>query len=101
MIVTIFFKLINWLMQPPVMSSELLSFMDVFFNYNQLQMVLEDKENIAFITDHGLYYYKVIHFRLKNAGATYMHLVNKIFKDHIGCNIEIYVDDMLLKAGPL
>ena len=37
-------------------------------------------------------------FGLKNAGATYQRLVNKIFQDQIGRNMEVYVDDMLVKS---
>jgi hypothetical protein len=37
-------------------------------------------------------------FGLKNAGATYQRLVNKMFRDQIGRNVEVYVDDMLVKS---
>ncbi|KAL0303749.1 UNVERIFIED_CONTAM: hypothetical protein Sradi_6243000 [Sesamum radiatum] len=37
-------------------------------------------------------------FGLKNAGATYQRLVNKMFKDQIGTTMEVYVDDMLVKS---
>ena len=37
-------------------------------------------------------------FRLKNAGATYQRLVNKVFNKQIGRNMEAYVDDMLVKS---
>ena len=37
-------------------------------------------------------------FGLKNAGATYQRLVNKVFKNQIGRNMEVYVDDMLVKT---
>ena len=37
-------------------------------------------------------------FRLKNAGATYQRLVNKMFSKQIGRNMEVYVDDMLVKS---
>ena len=60
-------------------------------------MAEEDQEKIAFITSQGLYCYKVMHFELKNAGATYQRLVNKIFSKQIGRNMEVYVDDMLVK----
>jgi hypothetical protein len=50
---------------------ELLSFMDAFSGYNQILMHQEDREMTAFITDRGLYYYKVMSFGLKNTGATY------------------------------
>lgn len=36
-------------------------------------------------------------FGLKNAGATYQRLVNRMFKTQIGRNIKLYVDDMLVK----
>jgi hypothetical protein len=59
-----------------------------------------DQEKTAFITDRGLYCYKVMPFGLKNAGATYQRLVNMMFKDQIERNMEVYVDDMLVKRIP-
>ena len=61
-------------------------------------MAERDQEHTAFITNRGLYCYKVMPFDLKNAGATYQRLVNRMFKSQIGCNIEVYVDDMLVKS---
>ena len=43
-------------------------------------------------------YYKVMPFGSKNAGATYQWLVNKMFQSQIGRNIEVYVNDMLVKS---
>ena len=37
-------------------------------------------------------------FGLKNAGATYQRLVNKMFQVQIGWNMEVYVDDILVKS---
>ena len=37
-------------------------------------------------------------FELKNAGATYQRLVNRMFNKQIGRNMEVYVDDMLIKS---
>ena len=37
-------------------------------------------------------------FRLKNVAATYQRLVNKMFDNQIGRNMEVYVDDMLVKS---
>ena len=37
-------------------------------------------------------------FGLKNAGATYQRLVNHMFRPQIGWNVEVYVDDMLVKS---
>ena len=58
---------------------KLLAFMDAFSGYNQIKMDEENPEKTAFITSQGLYCYKVMPFRLKNAGATYQRLVNKMF----------------------
>src|SRR3954465_2707464 len=77
---------------------QLLSFMDAFSGYNQIMMAEEDKEKTAFITESGTYYYEVMPFGLKNAGATYQRLVNKVFKHQINRNLEVYVDDMLVKS---
>ena len=49
----------------------LLSFMDVFFGYNQIRMDETDQEKTSFVTSQGLFCYKVMPFGLKNAGATY------------------------------
>ena len=49
----------------------LLSFIDGFSGYNQIKMAPKDMENTSFITLWGTYYYKVMLFGLKNAGATY------------------------------
>ncbi|KAK0586525.1 hypothetical protein LWI29_008372 [Acer saccharum] len=77
---------------------ELLSFMDAYSGYNQIRMNKADEEKTSFTTDQGLYCYKVMPFGLKNAGATYQRLVNRMFARQIGKNMEVYVDDMLTKS---
>jgi hypothetical protein len=76
----------------------LLSFMDAFSGYNQIRMHPVDQEKTAFITDQGLHYYKFMPFRLKNARATFQRLMNKMFHEQIGRNMEVYVDDILVKS---
>ena len=61
-------------------------------------MTEEDQEKTAFINNQGLYCYKVMPFGLKNAGATYQKLVNQMFSKQIRRNVEVYVDDMLVKS---
>ena len=46
----------------------------------------------------GLYCYKVMPFKLKNAGATYQRLVNQMLSKQIGRNMKVYLDDMLVKS---
>uniref|UniRef100_A0A2N9G6F7 Uncharacterized protein n=1 Tax=Fagus sylvatica TaxID=28930 RepID=A0A2N9G6F7_FAGSY len=77
---------------------KLLTFMDAFSGYNQIVMDESDQEKTSFITSRGLFCYKVMPFGLKNAGATYQRLMNRMFHDQIGRNVEVYVDDMLIKS---
>ena len=49
----------------------MLSFLDAFSGYHQIPMHPPDAEKTSFITPHGLYFYNVMTFGLKNAGATY------------------------------
>ena len=57
-----------------------------------------DQEKTFFVTSQGLFCYKVMSFGLKNARATYQRLVNHMFRPQIGRNVEVYVDDMLVKS---
>ena len=77
---------------------ELLSFMDAFSGYNQISMDPNDQEKTSFVTAQGTYCYRVMSFGLKNAGATYQRLVNRMFQKQIGTTIEVYIDDMLVKS---
>ena len=73
--------------------------MNAFFGYNQILMDEDDQEKTSFVTIQGLYCHKVMPFGLKNARATYQRLVNRMFSHQIGRNVEVYVDDMLVKQG--
>ena len=57
-----------------------------------------DQEHTIFVTDKGLYCYNVMPFVLKNVGVTYQRLVNRMFSEQIGNNMEVYVNDMLVKS---
>jgi hypothetical protein len=72
--------------------------MDAFSGYNQISMHESDQEKTAFMTDKDLYCYKVMPFGLKNMEVTYQRLVKKMFHEQIGWNMEVYVNDMLIKT---
>ena len=72
--------------------------MDAFYGYNQIKLNEADQEKTSFVTSQGLFCYKVMSFRLKNAGATYQRLMNRMFSHQIGRNVQVYVDDMLVKS---
>ncbi|XP_058099823.1 uncharacterized protein LOC131244195 [Magnolia sinica] len=67
-----------------IIGHELLTFMDAYSGYNQVAMHPPDKQKMTFVTDKGLYSYRVMLFDLKNAGVTYQRLVNKMFAQQIG-----------------
>ena len=76
---------------------QLLSFMDAFSSYSQIKMDKADQEKTSFFTSQDLFYYKVTPFGLKNMGTTYQRLMNKMFAHQIGRNVQVYVDEMLVK----
>ena len=77
---------------------EMQSFVDCYAGYHQILMDEEDAEKTAFITPWGVYHYRVMPFGLKNAGATYMRAMTTIFHDMIHKEIEVYVDDVIIKS---
>ena len=58
----------------------------------------QDQEKTLFVTSQGLYFYKVMPFGLKNAETTYQRLVNRMFSHQIRRNVEVYIDNMLVKS---
>ena len=75
-----------------------MSFLDAFQGYHQIPLALDDQEMTTFVTSIGNYYYKVIPFGLKNARATYQRMMIRMFEPQLGKNIEIYIDDMVVKS---
>ncbi|KAK4386293.1 Transposon Ty3-G Gag-Pol polyprotein [Sesamum angolense] len=59
---------------------ELLSMMDSLQEYHQIMLALEDHKRVSFITSDDTFCYVAMPFRLKNVGATYQKLVDKIFR---------------------
>ena len=59
---------------------------------------MEDQEKIAFLTPTGNYYYKVMPFELKNVGSTYQRMMTRMTESQLGKNIEVYIDDMVVKS---
>ena len=61
-------------------------------------MAIIEKAKTAFITEWGTYCYRVMPFGLKNAGATYQRMATAMFHDMIHKEVEVYVDDMMVKS---
>ncbi|XP_065622758.1 uncharacterized protein LOC112030837 [Quercus suber] len=75
-----------------------MSFLDAFQGYHQIALAAEDQEKTAFISPEANYHYTVMPFGLKNAGATYQRMMTRMFRDKIGCTVEVYIDDMVVKS---
>ena len=71
--------------------------MDCYADYHQILMDKKDAEKTAFITPWGVYHYRVMTFGLKNVGATYMRDMTTKFHDIIHKEIEVYVDEVIIK----
>jgi hypothetical protein len=73
-----------------------LSFLDAYSGYNKIKLKKEDKEKTAFITPYDVFCYQVMPFSLKNAGATYQRMMQNCLESQIGCNIQVYIDDVVI-----
>jgi hypothetical protein len=76
----------------------LLSFLDAYSGFHQIQMAREDRKHTAFVTVDGLYCYVVMPYGLRNALPTFVRAMSKTFEDLIRDRIEIYVDDIVVKT---
>lgn len=52
----------------------------------------------TFMSNHCNYYYDDMPFSLKNAKVIYQPLMDAIFSHHIGWNLEVYVDKIIMKT---
>jgi len=68
-------------------SCRMLCFLDAFSRYNQIKMHPRDECKTAFMTETSCYCYTVMPFGLKNAGATYQRLMDRVFAPMIGRNV--------------
>ena len=78
--------------------NSMFSFMDGYSGYNQILMATKDAEKTAFRTPIGNFYYTVMPFSLKNAGAMYQRTMTVIFHDMMHKETEDYVDDIVVKS---
>jgi hypothetical protein len=77
---------------------ELLSFLDAYSGYHHIPLAETDQPATMLITPFGCFCYVKMSFGLKNAGPTYQWCMQSCFKGQIGCNLEVYVDDIVVKT---
>ncbi|XP_021746155.1 uncharacterized protein LOC110712038 [Chenopodium quinoa] len=72
--------------------------MDAFLGYHQISVYEPDRKKAAFITEGGVFKYVAMPFGRKNAGATFQKTMDEVFTQQRGRNVEVYVDDSILKS---
>lgn len=78
------------------------NFTDVYSWYNQIRMDAINTPKTTVMSNHANYYYNFMPFSLKNVGATCQRLMEVVFSQQISKNLEVHVDDMIVKTtkGP-
>jgi hypothetical protein len=72
-------------------------FLDAYKGYHQIQMARSNEDKMKFHTAGVSFCYRKMPFGLKNVGATHQRLIDKVFKEQIGTNMEAYVGDLVIK----
>nr|GEW61905.1 reverse transcriptase domain-containing protein [Tanacetum cinerariifolium] len=73
-------------------------FLDAYKGYHQIPIAEKDEEKTAFYTREGVLFYRRLPFHLKNAGATYQRLIDKVFNHQLGRNMEVNACDIVIKS---
>jgi hypothetical protein len=77
---------------------DLLSLLDAYSGFHQIQMSRQDRRHTTFVIVDGLYCYVVMPYGLKNALPTFVQATSKTFGDLIRDRLEVYIDDIMVKT---
>jgi hypothetical protein len=76
--------------------AQVFSKIDLHSRYHQIKIRAKDIPKMAFMTRYGLYEYLVMSFRLTNAPALFMYLMNSVFMPELDQFVMVFIDDILV-----
>jgi hypothetical protein len=76
--------------------AKVFSKIDLRSSYHQTKIRLEDIPKMTFSTRYGLFEYLVMSFRLTNAPAHFMYLMNLVFMPKLDKFMVVFIDDILV-----
>src|SRR5207237_6176805 len=76
--------------------AKVFSKIDLRSGYHQIRVREEDIPKTGFSTRYGLYKYLVMSFRLTNAPAFFVYLMNSVFMMELDVCVVVFIDDILV-----
>ena len=82
-------------------NAKFFSKIDLQSGYHQMKIRTKDIPKTAFVTRYGQYEFTVVSFRLTNALAYFMNMMNKVFMEELDKFVVVFIDDILVYSATI